>query len=401
VLTIAVTGGIGSGKSTASAVLAELGAVVVDSDRLARDVVAPGTPGLEQVFDEFGPEVRTPEGALDRSALAGIVFADQDARRKLEAITHPLVRAAFERERDHAAPDAIVVNDVPLLRSVSMAAGFHLVITIGAPADLRLRRLITRGLSEADARARIAAQISDDQRLALSDIWLANNTMPDHLREAVTTTWSSRLLPFAANLSAGRRASRGAAVLQDPDPDWARLAALLGARISAAAGGLRVEHIGSTSVPGLPAKDVIDLQLVVPDLQVADRLAAPLTAAGFPLVPGIDQDNPHPIPGEPDSTDPARWRKRVHANADPGRSVNLHLRVRNAPNRRESLLFRDWLRADDVVRAEYLELKRELAGRFAGDPDVTRYAEAKEPWFDAAFPRAEVWARRTGWVLPG
>lgn len=399
-LTVAITGGIGSGKSTAAAVLRDLGAVVIDSDRLARRVVEPGTAGLAAVAAEFGPEVLGADGALDRAALAALVFADADARRRLERITHPLVRAAFDRERDAAGRDAIVVNDIPLLRSLDVAGGFHLVVTTGADEESRVRRLVLRGLTEADARARIRSQISDDERRVFADVWLENDDGPDELREAVTALWSRRLVPFQANLSAGVRAGRGPAAMHQPDPAWARLATLLGARISAAAGGLPVEHIGSTSVPGLAAKDVIDLQLVVPDLATADRLAAPLAAAGFPRLPGTYLDNPHPVPGEPESADPAGWDKRLHANADPGRDVNLHVRVKDAPNRRHALVFRDWLRADDAARQEYQTLKRELADRYAGDPDSGRYAQAKEPWFTAAASRAEEWATRTGWRLP-
>jgi dephospho-CoA kinase len=188
--------------------------------------------------------------------------------------------------------------------------------------------------------------------------------------------------------------------MTDPDPAWPVRADLLAARISTAAGGLPVEHIGSTSIPGLPAKDVIDLQLVVPDLPAADRLERPLADAGFPRVAGIDRDNPHPDPAVPGSTGPSSWSKRLHANADPGQSVNLHLRVRDAANRRHAVLFRDWLRADAEVRSEYLAMKRETAVRFAADRDSTRYAEAKEPWFDLAAERAERWARDTGWRLP-
>ena len=192
----------------------------------------------------------------------------------------------------------------------------------------------------------------------------------------------------------------GPAVLRDPDPRWPVLATLLAARISAAAGGLPIEHIGSTSIPGLPAKDVIDLQLLVPDLATADALADPLAAVGFPALPGVWLDNPHPIPAVPGSDAAEGWDKRLHANSDPGRPVNLHLRVMDAPNRRHALLFRDWLRADPTARGEYLQVKRGLAARYAHDRDAGRYAEEKEPWFTAAAGRAEDWAAAAGWTVP-
>jgi dephospho-CoA kinase len=396
-LRVAVTGGIGAGKSTVSGLLVGLGARLIDSDLLARQVVEPGTPGLAAVAEAFGPTVIGRDGSLDRAALAALVFADPDARSRLEGITHPLVRAAAQDLTDAAPPQAIVVNDIPILRDVAVAASFHLVVGVGAADQVRLLRLLERGMAEGDARARIAAQISDVDRRPLCDVWLDNSGDPADLAAAVRALWERRLGPFADNRLAGRRAARGELVLVEPDPGWPGLARLLAARISAATGGLAVEHIGSTSIAGLPAKDVIDFQLVVPDLATADRLADALADAGFPLVPALSRDTPHP--GRP-GPNPGGWEKRLHANADPGQSVNLHVRVRDAPNRRYALLFRDWLRADDAPRQEYLALKRGLADRYATDPTTARYGEAKEPWFATAAPRAEAWAARTRWTLP-
>ncbi len=199
-LTVAVTGGIGAGKSTVSALLAELGAVVIDSDVLARQVVAPGTAGLAAVADAFGDGVLAADGSLDRGALAGIVFADAAARRRLEEITHPLVRAEFRRLRDAAGrrdPGAVVVNDIPILRSRTEAAEFDLVIAVVADEAARVDRLIRRGLTEADARARIAAQISDDERRELADAVIENHGDESELRAAVRHLWSDRIMPLA------------------------------------------------------------------------------------------------------------------------------------------------------------------------------------------------------------
>lgn len=391
-LTTAVTGGIGSGKSTVSAVLRELGAVVADSDQLAREVVAPGTPGLAAIAAAFGPTMLTPDGALDRPALAAVVFTDPAARRTLEAITHPRVRAGFEQIRAAAPADAIVVNDIPLLVDLDVAATFHLVVGVRADEQVRVRRLVGRGLTEADARARIAAQLTDGQRAPLCDVMLDNDGAPDELAEQVRSLWADRLVPFEANVRAGRRADRGPAELVDHRPSWAADGRRLAARISAACGGRRVDHIGSTAIPGMPAKDVLDLQLGVESLTQADELATALTAAGFPRSEGTHQDLPRP-PGD----DPDRWVKRFHANADPGRAVNLHVRVQDRPNWRWALLVRDWLIAEPAAYAEYRDLKTAVATRYADDPTTLRYAEAKEPWFGFAHDRAERWAAATGW----
>jgi len=388
-LSVAVTGGIGAGKSTVTAGLADHGGVVVDSDRLARDVVAPGTPGLAAVAAEFGPSVLTADGALDRAAVAAIVFGDPAARRRLEQITHPLVRRAADELKARAPLDAVVVNDIPLLRDLPTAAHFHLVIGVGAALDVRLARLRERGLTDADARARIAAQIDDEERRRLCDVWLDNSGDRAVLAEGVRGLWP-RLREFADLRLAGRRRARGAAVLTGPDPRWPELARLLAARVADATGVAEVSHIGSTAVPGLPAKDVIDLQLAVPDLRAADRLGSSLADAGFPVVAGVDRDTPHP----PDD-DSALWAKRLHASADPGRPVNLHLRVQGSPGYRFALLFPAWLTADAQARAEYLRVKRRAEAEGLGTIDD--YAMAKEPWLAQAYPRALAWAERTGW----
>jgi len=392
-ITVAITGGIGSGKSSAAAALRERGAVVIDSDQLAREVVAPGTPGLAAIAAAFGPQTMTPDGGLERAALAGLVFADPDARARLEAITHPLVRARFADLRDQASPDAVVVNDIPLLTTLAVAASFQLVVGVQADAELRVRRLIGRGLAEPDARARMAVQLTDEQRAALCDVVLVNHGDRADLATSVDALWTNRLLPFEANVRAGRPAARSGPQLTDPQPRWSADGVRLAARVSAAAGGARVDHIGSTAIPGMPGKNVLDLQLTVADLARADALSDALAAAGFPRLAGGDSDVPHPA-----GDDPQRWRKRLHGNADPGQTVNLHLRVKDLPNWRWALLFRDWLRADQPVAAEYLQVKRQLAATYWGDRSAERYAEAKEPWMTQAYPRGLAWAEKTGWA---
>ena len=391
-LTVAVTGGIGSGKSTVSTALADLGAIVVDSDVLAREVVAPGTPGLAAIAEAFGADLIGADGALDRAGLAGIVFADPAARARLEDITHPLVRARATQIQREAPLDAVVVNDIPILTTLAVAATFHLVVGVQAGLELRVSRLVGRGLGEPDARSRIASQITDDERAALCDVLMDNSGDQALLVDSVGDLWRSRIRPFADNVRAGRRVPGSGPRLVDPDPRWPVDARRLAARVSRAAGGARVDHIGSTAIPGMPAKDVIDLQLTVPDLQTADDLAPALTAAGFPLASGFDRDNSHPA-----GADQRDWCKRLHGNADPGRNLHLHLRVGDSPGWRWALLFRDWLTADPSVAAEYLALKRSLAVAHAGDPTAGGYAEAKEPWMATAYDRGMAWAAATGW----
>ena len=194
-LRIGLTGGIGSGKSTVAGLLAARGARIVDADRIAREVVEPGTPGLEAVVAAFGPGVLTAEGALDRPALAAVVFADPDARRRLDGIVHPLVRARAAELVAAVPPNAVVVQDVPLLVETGQAGSYDLVLVVEADLDTRVRRLVGRGLSEEDARARIAAQATDEQRRAVADVVLDNSRTVEDLETQVERFWAERVAP--------------------------------------------------------------------------------------------------------------------------------------------------------------------------------------------------------------
>lgn len=190
-LRVGLTGGIGSGKSTVSRLLAERGALVIDADVLAREAVAPGTPGLARVVAEFGPAVLGPDGALDRGALGRLVFDDPERRRVLEGIVHPLVRARAAELAAAAPPGTVVVEDVPLLVETGAAGRYDLVVVVDLPEDLQVARLAAeRGMAEADARARIAAQASREQRRAVADVVLDNSGTPEELVAHVDRLWA-------------------------------------------------------------------------------------------------------------------------------------------------------------------------------------------------------------------
>jgi dephospho-CoA kinase len=186
---VGLTGGVGSGKSTVALLLAARGAIVIDADALAREVVEPGTPGLAALVERFGAGIVTPDGALDRAALAGIAFSDDSARADLEAIVHPLVARRSAEIMSGLPEDAIVVYDVPLLVENDLAGDFDTVVVVEADVETRVRRLVRRGLSEEDARARIAVQASDDQRRAVADELLRNDGSRDELADAVDALW--------------------------------------------------------------------------------------------------------------------------------------------------------------------------------------------------------------------
>ena len=392
-LRVGLTGGIGSGKSTVSAQLASLGAVVLDADAVARQVVEPGTPALAAVVDRFGPGVLGPDGTLDRPALGRLVFGDPSALRDLEAITHPAIWERTAALRAGAPPDAVVVHDMPLIVEKGMGAEYHLVIVVGAAEKVRLRRLVEqRGMTEADAQARIAAQADDAARRAAADVWLDNEGTTEALGVSVLRLWHERLEPFEANLRHGIRSRLAHPTLSPPDPTWPAQADRLLARIGHAVGDAAVtlHHIGSTAVAGLLAKDVVDLQVGVRSLQEADdpSFLSAMVHAGFVRPEGVWDDN---------GKDGTRWPKRFHGSCDPGRVTHVHVREVGSPGWSWALMFRDWLRAVPAERAGYASMKTELA---TGVASVTDYAEAKEPWFEEADLRARAWAARTGWSAP-
>jgi dephospho-CoA kinase len=189
VLTVGLTGGIGSGKSEVARLLAARGAVVIDADRLAREVVVAGTPGFAAVVEAFGPGVVAADGSLDRPALAALVFADPVALRRLESIVHPLVGARAAELMAAAPADAVVVHDVPLLVENGLEEGYDVVVVVDADDETRLTRLAARGLSGTDARARMAAQASRADRLAAADVVVPNDGSRTDLASAVDALW--------------------------------------------------------------------------------------------------------------------------------------------------------------------------------------------------------------------
>ena len=187
---LGLTGGIGSGKSTVSAFLADRGAVVIDYDLLAREAVEPGTAALESIEDRFGAAVITAAGDLDRPALGAIVFADEAARADLEAITHPAIRDLALAAEASVPARGVVVHDHPLLAEMGMAARCDLVVVVDVPEDIQVKRLIElRGMSESDARARLGAQASREERLAVADVVIDNTGSVDELEARVDELW--------------------------------------------------------------------------------------------------------------------------------------------------------------------------------------------------------------------
>ncbi len=195
-LSIGLTGGIASGKSTVSRRLMELGATVVDADAIARALQEPGQPGLERIVEEFGPSVLTPQGRLDRAVLGALVFGDPQARQRLNGIIHPLVRAEAGRLAAAAGEHAVLVEDIPLLVETGQHERFDLVLTVQAPVEERVRRMVEdRGMTEADARARIAAQATDAERAAVSTSVLVNDGSVQRLLDRVDAWWEWHVEP--------------------------------------------------------------------------------------------------------------------------------------------------------------------------------------------------------------
>ncbi|MEU2163622.1 dephospho-CoA kinase [Streptomyces chengbuensis] len=190
-LKVGLTGGIGAGKSEVSRLLASYGAVLIDADKIAREVVEPGTPGLAAVVEAFGPDVLTPEGTLDRPRLGAIVFADAERLARLNAIVHPLVGARSAELEAAAGPDAVVVHDVPLLTENGLAPLYDLVVVVDAAPETQLDRLVRqRGMTESEARARMATQATREQRRAIADVLIDNDGPREALEPQVRKVWA-------------------------------------------------------------------------------------------------------------------------------------------------------------------------------------------------------------------
>jgi dephospho-CoA kinase len=188
---VALTGGIASGKSTVSALLRELGAVVIDADQLARDVVAPGTPGLAEVVEAFGEDVLADDGSLDRPAMAQRVFGDEDARRRLEGIIHPRVFEEFVRLEAEAPAGALVVHDIPLLAESGRTDDFEAVLVVDAPRETQVERMVRdRGWTREDAESRIAAQADREKRLAIATHVIENDGTREDLEARVREVYA-------------------------------------------------------------------------------------------------------------------------------------------------------------------------------------------------------------------
>jgi dephospho-CoA kinase len=378
-LRIGLTGGIGAGKSTVSSAFAECGGVIVDGDVISREVVQPGTAGLAALVDHFGPEILLSDGALNRPALAAKAFGDESQRVKLNAIVHPLVATRRAEIVAAVAEDQVIVEDIPLLVESQMAPLFPLVVVVHADADVRLSRLIgIRGMDSADARARIAAQATEAQRRTVADVWLDNSGTEGQLVEQARELWFGRILPFAHNLATGTPATESDHLVP-ADPTWSDQAARIVARLNTTCGhrALRIDHIGSTAVAEMDARDVIDVQVTVASLDIADALAQDLLRAGYPRIESVTTDASFDSASDIDL-----WRKRFHASADPGRPTHLHIRVGGWPNQQFALLFVDWLNDNPGPRADYTHAKR------SGNTQL---------WFHDAHRRAWAWADATGW----
>jgi dephospho-CoA kinase len=188
---IGLTGGIGAGKSEVSKRLAAQGAIVIDADLIAREVVEPGTDGLAEVIEAFGPGVLGPDGSLDRARLGDIVFADPQLLARLNAIVHPRVGARMRELEDTAPPGAIIVHDVPLITENNLADAYDLVVVVDVPPRIQLDRLVRlRGMSREQAQARIAAQAGRDQRLAVAGIVVDNSGSLAELDRQVGDLWA-------------------------------------------------------------------------------------------------------------------------------------------------------------------------------------------------------------------
>ncbi|MDZ4235018.1 MAG: dephospho-CoA kinase [Dietzia sp.] len=339
-LMVGLTGGIGAGKSTVTAVLKEAGAVIVDADLIAREVVEPGSPGLAMLVAEFGEDILGSDGALDRAALAARAFVDAKRTAALNAITHPLIGERTAELFGTAPEDAIVVHDMPLLVEGGMTPGYHLVIVVDAPAEVRLRRLVEqRGMPEDDARARMSRQATDEARRAAADILIDNSGDRQTVVDLTRALVEIRLDPFEHNLRTGTPVV-GERTVVPFRPEWAGEAERACARLRHVVGGTanRIDHVGPTAIEGLDAPDILDLQVTVRDADAVEDALHSLTGAGYVR----DRSSDRPL---------LHW-------CDPARPLEVTVVAEDDPDHEFALLMAEVIGADPGARAEYSEILR-------------------------------------------
>lgn len=337
-LMVGLTGGIGAGKSTVTAVLEEAGAVIVDADKIAREVVQPESPGLAMLVAEFGEGILGEDGSLDRAALASLAFVDADRTAALNAITHPLIGQRTAELFTAAPQDAIVVHDMPLLVEGGLTPGYHLVVVVDTPADIRLERLVgQRGMPEDDARARMSRQATDEQRRAVADVLIDNSGEREAVVEATRALVESRLVPFEHNLRTATPVIGDRTVVPFR-PEWAAEAERATARVRHILGevAVRIDHVGPTSVGDLDAPDIIDLQVTVRDETGEDSALRMLRDAGWVR----DTTSVRPL---------FHW-------CDPARPVELSVIAEDDPEHEFSLMMAEVIADDPSARTKYAEI---------------------------------------------
>lgn len=337
-LMVGLTGGIGAGKSTVTAVLAEAGAVIVDADLIARQVVEPGTPGLAMLVAEFGDDIVGEDGELDRAALAARAFVDADRTAALNAITHPLIGERTAELFGSAPQDGIVVHDMPLLVEGAMAPGYHLVIVVDTPATIRLDRLVgQRGMPEDDARARMARQATDEARRAVADVLVDNSGSREPVRELVRNLVERRLRPFEHNLRTATPVVGDRAVVPYR-PEWEGEALRAIARLQHVLGPVatRIDHVGPTAIEGLDAPDIVDLQVTVDERSVVGVALEKLVGAGYVR----DRSAEQPI---------VHW-------CDPARPLEVTIRAAKDPEQEFALSMAEVISEDPEARLDYAEI---------------------------------------------
>lgn len=337
-LMVGLTGGIGAGKSTVTAVLAEAGAVIIDADVIARQVVEPGTPGLAMLVAEFGDDIVGENGELDRAALAARAFVDAERTAALNAITHPLIGERTAELFGSAPQDGIVVHDMPLLVEGAMTPGYHLVIVVDTPAATRLERLVVqRGMPEDDARARMSRQATDEERRAVADVLIDNSGSREPVREMVRDLVERRLRPFEHNLRTATPVVGDREVVPYR-PEWEGEAVRAIARLDHVLGSVasRIDHVGPTAIEGLDAPDIVDLQVTVATPTSVDSALDKLVGAGYVRERSTERSVVH-------------W-------CDPARPIEVTIRAVEDPDQEFALSMAEVISADPEVRMDYAEI---------------------------------------------
>lgn len=372
---IGLSGGIGSGKSTVVKMLSSCGAYIIDSDKLAREVVEPGTPGLHSIVEHFGEKVLAESGELNRNALSAIVFQSDEARKVLNSITHPRIAQRTQQLIEEAPRDSIIVHDTPLLVELNLGVFYDAVIIVWASMETRLHRLQKyRDMPQEEALSRIHAQTSDEIRSQTADVVIDNNSTVEAARAQVYDLFYHYLVPWRDHLIEGEPLSMPISLVshQGKNPIAPKIIARLWTLLHSVtdSGIVSIEHIGATSMNLSLGQDIIDIHITVTHWNKKDIILSTLKDGGYVMVKYRHDEE--------------KLAEYILSSTNPLRKSCIYIHHVDNPCREMYLHSNEFLRLHPQYHQQYIQSKVE--GLLS-----EKYSHNKKLFFESLYPQIQQW----------